>query len=445
MVGRITARKALPREVLKHIVSKTDGVPLFLEELTKMVLESGLVREVEGHYELTAPLPPLAIPTTLQDSLIARLDRLSPIKEVAQLGAILGREFSYELLQTVSPLDETTLQPALLKLVEAEVLYRQGWGPKARYLFKHALIQEAAYQSLLKSKRQQYHQKVAQVLEERFAETCETQPELLAHHYTEAGLTAPAIPYWQRAGERAVKRSATAEAAVHLSRGLALLRTLPPTPEHAKQELALQLPLGVALMTTRGYAATEVMETYTRARELCEQIGEIPQLFRVVQGLAWAYFTRAEYRMAKELGEQLLTLAQNGQDPALLAHAHHVLGGTLFFLGEFASAHTHLMRGIALYDSRQFHSDTFFYGTWVGCLGRAALALWYLGYPDQALQKIQQAIALPQVLSHPYILTTALHFAAWLHLIRGEAQAALERVDAEIAICRDQGWPLYVS
>jgi tetratricopeptide (TPR) repeat protein len=198
-------------------------------------------------------------------------------------------------------------------------------------------------------------------------------------------------------------------------------------------------------MATRGYAATEVMETYTRARELCEQMGEIPQLFRVLQGLAGAYITRAEYWMAKELGEQLLTLAQNGQDPALLPQAHHVLGGALFYLGEFASAHTHLMRGIALYDPRQFRSDAFLYGAWVGCLGFAALALWYLGYPEQALQKIQQAIALAQELSNPYILTSALHFAAWLHLIRGEAHAALERVDAEIAISRDQGWPLYVS
>src|SRR5678816_584522 len=216
MTDRVAHGKALPPEVVEQIVAKTDGVPLFVEELTKMVLESGLLQEWEEHYELTRPLPPLAIPTTLHDSLMARLDRLATVKALAQLGATLGREFSYALLQAVSPWDEETLGRGLHQLVEAEFLYQQGLPPQATYLFKHALIQEAAYQSLLRSTRQQHHQRIAQVLETRFPDTAQTQPELVAHHYTEASLNAHAVPYWQRAGQRASERSAYMDAIAHL-------------------------------------------------------------------------------------------------------------------------------------------------------------------------------------------------------------------------------------
>ena len=255
MMGQVAHGKALPPEVVEQVVAKTDGVPLFVEELTKMVLESGLLQEQEDRYELTGPLPPLAIPATLHDSLMARLDRLATVKALAQLGATLGREFSYDLLQAVSPWDEETLQRGLHQLVEAEFLYQQGLPPQATYTFKHALIQEAAYQSLFRSTRQQHHQRIAQVLEERFPETCETQPELLAHHYTEAGLMEPAVRYWQRAGQRAIERSANVEAIGHLSKGLQVLSTLPATVERIQPELQMQLTLGPALMATRGYGA----------------------------------------------------------------------------------------------------------------------------------------------------------------------------------------------
>src|SRR5262249_26304031 len=243
MVEKITGGKALPREVVRQIANKTDGVPLFVEELTKMVMESDLVKEVDGHYELSGPLPPLAIPSTLQDSLMARLDRLASVREIAQLGATIGREFNYDLLQAVSPLNEDTLQQGLRQLVEAELVYQSGVPPQARYLFKHALVQDTAYQSLLKSRRQQLHQQVAQVLVEQFPETVETQPELVAHHYTEAGLITQALPYWQRAGERAVERSANEEARQHLTQGLELLKGLPDGDEYLQQELALQAGL----------------------------------------------------------------------------------------------------------------------------------------------------------------------------------------------------------
>src|SRR4029079_2884608 len=253
MTDRVAHGKALPVEVVEQVVAKTDGVPLFVEELTKMVLESGLLQEREERYELIGLLPPLAIPTTLHDSLMARLDRLATVKSLAQLGATLGREFSYELLHAVSLGDEGTLQRGLHQLVEAELLYQRGLPPQATYLFKHALIQDAAYQSLLKNTRQQYHRQIAQVLEEKFSETKETQPELLAHHYTEAGLTERAIPYWRQAGQRATERSAYVEAVGHLTKGLDLLKALPDTPESVQQELPLQLALSNSLMATKGY------------------------------------------------------------------------------------------------------------------------------------------------------------------------------------------------
>ncbi len=233
MITRLTGGKALPAEVVQQIVAKTDGVPLFVEELTKAVLESGVFREADGRYELTSPLPTLAIPATLQDSLMARLDRLVAAKGLAQLGATLGREFSYALLQAVAPWDEGTLQQGLHQLVAAEFLYQQGLPHQATYRFKHALIQDTAYQSLLRSTRQRYHQRIAQVLEARFPETSEIQPELLAHHYTEAGLAAQAIPYWRRAGQRAIQRSANLEAMSHLTKGLEVAQDPRQTPPNA--------------------------------------------------------------------------------------------------------------------------------------------------------------------------------------------------------------------
>jgi predicted ATPase len=274
MTDRVAHGKALPPEVVEQIVAKTDGVPLFVEELTKTVLESGLLREGKDHYDLTGPLPPLAILATLHDSLMARLDRLATVKDVAQLGATIGRTFAYELLQAISPLDTATLQHGLRQLVEAELVYQQGVPPQAIYTFKHALIQDAAYQSLLRSTRQQYHQRIAQVLVEQFPETAKTQPELLAHHYTEAGLSALAVGYWQRAGTRASERSAYVEAINHLRKGLEVLQMLPDTPARLQHELALQTTLGPALIATKGYGAPEVAQAYTRARELCRQMGE---------------------------------------------------------------------------------------------------------------------------------------------------------------------------
>jgi TOMM system kinase/cyclase fusion protein len=442
MTGRVAHSKALPPEVVEQVVAKTDGVPLFVEELTKMVLESGLLQEGEERYALTGPLPPLAIPATLHDSLMARLDRLASVKAMAQLGATLGREFSYELLQVVAPWDEGTLRLGLQQLLGAEFLYQQGLPPQATYRFKHALIQEAAYQSLLKSTRQQNHQRIAQVLEARFPELCETQPELVAHHYTEAGLNAQAVPYWQRAGQRAIERSAHLEAIAHITKGLAVLATLPDTPERTQHELDFQITLGPAVMVTKGWADPEAARVYTRAHALCQQMGETPQLFPALWGL-WLFYTgRGELQTARALGEQLLTLAERVQDPVLLVQACHALGPTLFWLGELVLAQARLAQGIAHYAPQQ-HRASLRYGghdPGVCCRYYAAWTLWVRGYPDQALQQQQEAVRLAQELAHPYTLASTLDWGAWLHQFRREGQAAQAQAEAAMTMSSEHGF-----
>jgi TOMM system kinase/cyclase fusion protein len=447
MTDRVAHGKALPPEVVEQIVAKTDGVPLFVEELTKMVLESGLLQERDNRYALSGPLPPLAIPTTLHDSLMARLDRLATVKALAQLGATLGCEFSYALLQAVSPWDEGTLQRGLHQLMAAEFLYQQGLPPQATYLFKHALIQEAAYQSLLRSTRQRHHQYIAQVLAERFPATAETQPELLAHHYTEAGLSAPAVGYWQRAGQRAIQRSAHVEAVNHLTKGLAVLAALPDTAERTQHELVLQTTLGAALMAARGQGAPEVGQAYARARKLCRQVGETPQLFPVLFGLWRLYLMRAEYQTARELAEQCLSLAQRVHDPALLLEAHFALGGILLWLGELVPARAHLEQSLALYDPREHRALAFRTGIDPGvwCLSYAAYALWLLGYPDQALRRSHEALALAQELSHPPSLAAGLAYAAFTHCFRGETHATQEHGEAAMALASEQGVPQWLA
>jgi predicted ATPase len=447
MIERITGDKALPAEVVQQIVTKTDGVPLFVEELTKAILESSLLRQHEDRYELTGPLPSLAIPATLHDSLMARLDRLAAGKEVAQLAATLGRTFPYELLRAVSPLDAAMLQQALARLVEAELLYQRGVLPQATYLFKHALIQEAAYQSLLKSTRQQYHQRIARVLEAQFPETCETQPELLAQHYTAAGFREQAVGYWQRAGQQARQRSANREAIEHLTTGLELLATLPETPTRTQQELDLQLALGPALIATKGHAVPEVEQIYARARALCAQIGETPQLFPTLRGLCWFYRSRGALPTAREIGEQLLRLAQREAAPTPLLEAHEALGNTLCFLAEYAAARAHLEQGIALTDPATQRALAFRRG-WapgVGCLAVAASALWCLGYPTQAMRRSQEALVLAQALAHPYSLALAQHSAAVLHYRRREALAVQAQAEALLPLATAQGYPLFVG
>jgi predicted ATPase len=447
IVTGMTGGKTFPPEVLAQIVEKTDGVPLFVEEITKAILESGHLQEVNGHYELVGSFSTFAIPATLQDSLMARLDRLMTAKVIAQLGATMGRQFSYVLLQAVAQLDEVTLQHELSRLVEAEIVYQRSVPPQASYVFKHALIQDAAYASLLKSTRQQYHQQIAQVLEEQFPETAQTQPELLAHHCMEAGLTEKAVGYWHKAGQRASERSAHVEAITHLRQGLKLLQTLPETPERTQCEVHMSIALGASLSATKGAGASEVGQTYLLAQHLCESLEAPHQLFPVLRGLWLHYNVRAEFQTAHALGEQLLVLAQQIQDSTMLLAAHRALGTTLFWLGMVASAHPHFMQGRAFYDPQQYHTSVFLYGEDAGviCHSYAAWTLWYLGYPAQGLARNDEALTLAQQSANPFSLANALSWAAVFHQYRREVRVAQERAEMAILLAQEQGFSFWVA
>ena len=374
---------------------------------------------------------------------MARLDRLVTAKGIAQLAAVIGRQFSYELLQAVSQLDASTLQRELGRLVEAEIVYQRGLLPQAAYTFKHALIQDAAYQSLLKSTRQQYHQRIGQVLEGQFPETVDQQPELLAHHYTEAGLNEQAVRYWHKAGQRASARSAHVEAISHLRQGLALLQTLPATRERSQRALPLHIALGASLIGTKGYADPEVGQTYLRARDLCHALEDPQQLVPVLRGLQNYYAAHAEHQRAQALCEQLLTLAQQAQDPAMLLVAYHSLGTVLFEQGAVATAHTYLVQGIALDDPQQPRVSALLYGqdAGVACLSWAAWTFWYLGYSDQGRMRLQEALARAEQMAHPFSLVYALTSAAVFHQLRREVRAAHERAEATLRLAMEQGFP----
>lgn len=440
--------KILPAEVIDHIITKTDGVPLYIEELTKMLMTSKLLVPKADRYELTGPMLGVTIPDTLQDSLMARLDQLKAPKQIAQLGAVFGRTFSYLMLQTLYGMEEDSLQEGLSQLVESELLYQRGRPPQATYIFKHALIQDTAYASLLRRRRQQVHQQIAQLIETQFSETVETQPELLAHHYTEAGQAEVAMRYWQRAGERAMQRSAYAEAIANFTQGLTLIPSLPETPERTQHELTLRIALAAPLLATKGYAAPEVGDAYNRARELCQQMDETPQLFPVLHGLWTFQIVRGDLKTANWLADQLLTLAQHLDDRDFLVEAHLTFGLTTFFEGAFDRAQPYWDQVWSQYDPQQHHAHISGYlGLDPGVLSRimSAWTLWYRGYPDQALTYAEEAMVQAVTLAHPYTLAYTHNYMARLHQCRRELSAAQAEAEASLAICTAHGFNLYVA
>jgi len=445
LVTRVTGEKPLPAEIVEQIVARTDGVPLFVEELTKTVLESGFLVDAGDRYELAGPLPPPAIPATLHDSLMARLDRLAPVKEIAQIGAVIGREFSHDLLAAVSPLPASELNAALDRLISSELIFRRGVAPAATYSFKHALVQDAAYQTLLKSRRQQLHADVAGAFRKRFPDLADSQPEILAHHLTEASLTDEAIGYWQKAGDRAVERSANKEAIAHFTRGLTLLTALPSSPDRVRQEIAMQIALGAPLLATRGFAALEVGEAYSRALKLSEQAGETTFLSPALQGLSSYHIVRAELQPGRAMAERCFTLAKRSDDPALFVGAHHLLGAILGLMGEPVAACDHLRQAIALYDPRAHRTIAFRYGADLDVFDRSLRAhfLWEAGYPDQAVATAEGALLLAKEISHPFSEALALSFAAMLRQFRRETQAARETATAAITLCEERGFSYY--
>ena len=413
MVERLTRNRKLPAEILDQIVAKTDGVPLFVEELTKTVIESGWVPSADGNRDSARPLLKLQVPTTLQDSLMARLDRLAPVKQLAQLAATLGRTFTRQVLAAVSAYDERELDDALAQLVDAELIYRRGPPGNARFEFKHSLVRDAAYESLLKSTRQRYHQAIARTFEDQFPEQVEQEPEVLAHHFTEAGLADRAIHYWQQAGKRATKRSANAEAVAHLTKALELLTDLPESGERDALELDLQIALTEPIVSSAGYTSPQLERTFTRALELCRRVGDTAKFFPVLNGRWVFHYGRGETEKSRELAEEFLQLAEDQRADAAQLAGNRMLGTSLLMAGELQAARTHLIRATEHDVPAEQRSITFQSGF---VAGRCYLSwtLWHLGHFDQAMDCGQQAIEQARALSHANTLGIAISHAGMM-------------------------------
>jgi predicted ATPase/class 3 adenylate cyclase len=447
LVDRVVGAKALPDEVAAQIVAKTDGVPLFVEELTKTVLESGLLKDAGDHYEVAGPLPPLALPSTLHDSLLARLDRLAPVKEIAQIGAALGREFSHGLLAAVADRPEAELRAALDQLVSSELVYRRGVPPEVTYAFKHALVQDAAYGTLLKSKRQHLHVRIAQVLEEQFPEQAEIEPELLAHHCTEAGLIETAVRYWHRAGQQAIACSSMAEAVAQLRMGLELLQALAQGLDRDRGELDLQLSVGMALNALKGQGAPETGCAYARARELCRRIGETEQLFPILFGQWTFHGSRAEHGAALAVAEELLGLAQQHKDSGALVIGHRIAGTSAIHVGQLALARAHLEEVLALHDPERHGSLALLYTndprptapSWL------SLALFALGYPNQALARHCEGLVEARKLAHPYTLAQVLFCSSMFNQWRHDREGTEELASAMVPLATEQGFAYWLA
>ena len=444
LITQIAGGKSLPDEVVFAIADRTDGVPLFVEELTKSVLERGLLREENDRYVLDRPLEPLAIPATLHALLLARLDRLVSARGVAQIGAAIGRQFSYVLLRAVSRLPEGELQTALGQLVASELVFQRGAPPDAVYSFKHALVQDAAHGTLLRKARQQLHAQIASALEAHSPEIIESHPELLAQHYAEAGLVERAVAFWGKAGHRSFARSAMAEAAAQFQKGLDQLALLPDTPERRQKELEFSSALGAVLNVAKGPAALETGQAYARARELWEQLGSPVEFVEVPCGQSRYHAHRGELDRAQSLAEDLLHLSRRRNNSAGLVIGHYSAGRNLMWVGSFASSRSHLETVVALYDPNSHHSLVHQTGIHPELAARAALGivLFCLGFPDQALAQSHKAIAEARRLPHPPTLAMSLGMDAVLSII-GDDIDVEQRVDGLVAIATDQGFPFY--
>jgi TolB-like protein/class 3 adenylate cyclase/predicted ATPase len=445
LVAQIAGGKALPGEVVVQIVDRTDGVPLFIEELTKSVLESGLLREEQDHYVLDHALPRFAIPTTLHASLLARLDRLASVRHVAQIGAAIGREFSYPLLRAVSRLPEGELQTAVGRLVASELVFQRGTPPNAVYTFKHVLVQDAAHNSLLRSSRQRLHAQIAEALEAHSSELIENQPEILAQHYAEAGLVEKSIAFWGKAGHRSAARSAMTEAAAQLQKGLEQLALLPDTPERQREELEFRTALGAVLHTVKGIGAAETGQAHARARELWEQLGSPPEFIGVPYAQAGFHTFRGEFDLAQGLTEDLLRLSRQRNDTAGLVLGHYYAGVNLLCTGRFAPARAYLEGAIAFYDRISHGSLVHQAGIHPQVISEAwlGIVLFCLGFPDHALVQSGAAIAEAQRLAHPPSLAGSLAVGAKLLSLLGDDAALAEWANRLVAVATDQGFPYW--
>jgi class 3 adenylate cyclase/predicted ATPase len=425
--------------VVEHIVARADGVPLFIEELTKSVLEAG--------GSSNDPVALEAIPPTLQASLTARLDRLGDAKRIAQIAAAIGREFSHDLIRAVSGDNDDALANALNRLMEAELVFRIATPRGSIYSFKHALIQEVAHEGMLKSSRAELHAKIADILKTEFPATVETEPEVLARHYSLAGMAEPAIESWRRAGALSVASSANVEAVNQFNSALALVETLPDGFARDRMELELRVASGGPLLMTKGHAAPDVGQAYARARELCEKIGPAPELIPVLFGL-WRYYVgRGDCDVTRDLGRQILDIGEEAGDQATIVLGRYGLGYALFCHGQLEAARDVLEAGYEAYDQRMRENLSFRLGQdpGVACLAYLALALWVLGYPEQARLRTQEALALAEELSHPFSQAYARSLACQVLQLRGEVAEVRAMSDHAVEIAREQGFGVWIA
>jgi class 3 adenylate cyclase len=445
MVDRVVGNKLLPASIRQDIIERTDGIPLFVEEITKAVLEAGSESAAE-HTVAAVPSPVVAVPASLHASLMARLDRLGPAKEVAQIGAAIGREFSHALLAAVVGKSEAELGSRLDRLIVAGLLFRQGVPPHATYLFKHALVQDAAYGTLLREPRRALHARIAVAMQERSPEVVEQAPEILARHLTEAGQPDSAAKYWLEAGHRAAGRSANIEAVAHLTKGIIGLRELQETPARAELELALQLALGPALMAAKGFALKEAKSIYERASHLAEQLGDNRTRFVALWGMWMSQQVTGRGKEREALADELYRVAERLGDPGLYLQAHHSAWTNMMWRGRFLESREHMRRGLSLYDRDEHRSHALTYGghdPGVCALGQGALLSWLLGYPAQAVRSARDGIDLAETLSHMPSVGHALWFAAVTYYFCRDVPAVLDCSERLIALGREHGLAQY--
>jgi class 3 adenylate cyclase/tetratricopeptide (TPR) repeat protein len=441
MIAGVTGGKALPEEIADQIMDRTDGVPLFVEELTKAVVESGMLTDRGDRYTATGPVPALAIPASLQASLLARLDRLAPAREVAQIGAALGRQFSHELIAAVAPMPPPQLDDALAQLVGAELIYRRGTPPDAEYTFKHALVQDAAYSTLLRGRRQRLHARIVASLEDRFPEIVAAQPALLARHCEEAGLTEKAVEYWLAAGRHAWGRSMSAEAVALLRRGLALVSALPDDDRRRETELALQIALGQALVASRDWGMPEVGEAYARARQLSVALNRRRPLLFALWGQFTYHWGRADLKRARQLADELRSLGEDSGDVPTRVMGCDASGWASFHLGEFTAGRAYLERGLALYDPthRGSYAELMSHDMLVQLLLHSAFPLACLGHVDQARLRAEAALNEARQLSHPFTVAFALGVGClarwWAHCL--EPESVMQYADELLTLAND--------
>ena len=447
LVLRVTGGKTIPKEVMEHILAHTDGVPLFVEELTKMVLEGGLLQERNGEYVLEGPLPSLAIPTTLQASLMARLDRLSLVRDVAQIGAVAGREFHYELVNAVAGLPKQRLDEALDQLVRSELLFCRGEIPHAVYTFKHALVRNAAYDGLLKSRRVHLHAAIAKALEQEFPEVVQIQPEIVAYNYTQARNHEKALHYWYEAGKQSAARSAHNEAIGHLKQGLNQIPNIDDPILRNKSELLLQVSLGNSLRAIKGWSTDDVKHASTRALQLCKESGLDELSLPATFGL-WSWnFVHASLGEAQALAEHLLDSAENVDNAVCKVLAHEALGFTLFAQGKFAAAHAELERSIGLCEDSKAaaYIDLSAQDPRVHVRLYDGMTLWMLGYPDRALRSCAEARRYADASQHPFSEAIARTISLRVHQLRGDAAVVADQANAAIAFCEQHEFVHYLA